>query len=194
MGIVYVLTNPAFPGLLKIGHTVQPLEKRMKSLHSTGLPEPYKCVAAWEFEDHKGAERALHAAFADFRHSRGREFFEIKPDRVLAILEQFGTRDVTPPAGPLRHIAPTPPRKKPFRFSMLDIAPGETLSSIWDDSVTCTVVDDQNVEFAGDVMSLSAAAETVARGRGKTPKALRGPACWRYGDPPKTLAALRDLA
>ena len=38
-GIVYLLTNPYMPGLVKIGMTIQEdLEKRMKELYTTGVP------------------------------------------------------------------------------------------------------------------------------------------------------------
>ena len=38
-GIVYLLTNPYMPGLVKIGMTKQEdLEKRMKELYTTGVP------------------------------------------------------------------------------------------------------------------------------------------------------------
>ena len=47
--IVYVLTNPAMPGIVKIGMTdkleVQP---RMRDLYTTGVPLPFDCVIAIE--------------------------------------------------------------------------------------------------------------------------------------------------
>ena len=64
--IVYVLTNPAMPGIVKIGMTdrleVQP---RMRDLYTTGVPLPFDCVIAREIEDKEAAEieRALHTAF-----------------------------------------------------------------------------------------------------------------------------------
>ena len=45
--IVYVLTNPAMPGLLKIGSTTQEeVDTRMKQLYSTGVPVPFDCAIA----------------------------------------------------------------------------------------------------------------------------------------------------
>lgn len=194
MGVVYILTNEAMPGLVKIGHTGQPVEKRIKSLNVTGVPYPYECVAAWEFRDAVGVEKTLHRAFADRRVSK-KEFFKMAPDPVVAILEQFGRKDVTPPRarGAGSRVADSPKTKrKPFRFAMVGITPGETLTSVWDESVTCTVVDDRRVEFGGEPMTLSAAAKRVIRGRGKNWKAVAGPDSWCYGDPPSTLNKLRD--
>lgn len=194
MGVVYVLTNPAMPGLVKIGHTSQPVKDRMRSLNSTGVPYPYDCAAAWEFRDHVGVEKALHRAFADCRVSE-KEFFKMDPKRVMAILEQFGRKDVTPPRSSETGTAVTnPPRSKRqmFRFSMVGIEPGVVLTSVWDESVTCTVVDDRRVQFVDEVMTLSAAAKRVIRGRGKNWKSVAGPDSWCYGDPPRTLNRLRD--
>jgi len=40
-GIVYLLTNPVMPGLVKIGMTTQEdIDKRMKELYTTGVPVP----------------------------------------------------------------------------------------------------------------------------------------------------------
>jgi hypothetical protein len=58
--IVYVLTNPAMPGLIKIGMTTQmEVEARMKQLYSTGVPVPYDCAFACQVKDASEVERAL---------------------------------------------------------------------------------------------------------------------------------------
>ena len=45
--IVYVLSNPATPGLLKIGSTNEDsVENRMSDLYTTGVPCPFHCVIA----------------------------------------------------------------------------------------------------------------------------------------------------
>lgn len=46
-GIVYLLTNPVMPGLVKIGMTAQKdIEKRMRELYTTGVPVPFECQFA----------------------------------------------------------------------------------------------------------------------------------------------------
>ena len=46
-GIVYLLTNPVMPGLVKIGMTTQEdIDKRMKELYTTGGPVPFECQFA----------------------------------------------------------------------------------------------------------------------------------------------------
>ncbi|NBO92714.1 MAG: GIY-YIG nuclease family protein, partial [Planctomycetia bacterium] len=45
--IVYVLTNEAMPGLIKIGLTSDSVESRLTSLSShTGVPLPFECYFA----------------------------------------------------------------------------------------------------------------------------------------------------
>lgn len=46
-GIVYVLTNPAMPGLVKIGQTKRDkMDARLKELYGTGVPLPFECQYA----------------------------------------------------------------------------------------------------------------------------------------------------
>ena len=42
MGFLYFLYNPSIPGKLKIGYTTGTIEKRLRDLHSTGVPEPFQ--------------------------------------------------------------------------------------------------------------------------------------------------------
>ena len=47
--IVYILTNEAMPGLIKIGYTDKSIEERMKELsRHTGVPLPFSCFYAIE--------------------------------------------------------------------------------------------------------------------------------------------------
>jgi len=43
-GIVYLLTNPVMPGVVKIGMTTrEDMDARMRELYSTGVPVPFEC-------------------------------------------------------------------------------------------------------------------------------------------------------
>ena len=99
--IVYVLTNPAMPGMVKIGMTDRPdVQHRMGDLYTTGVPLPFECAIAREIEDREAAEieRALHTAFGPNRVNRFREFFQVDPEQVEVLLRVMPGRDVTPPA------------------------------------------------------------------------------------------------
>lgn len=97
--IVYVLTNPAMPGIVKIGMTERDdVQPRMSELYSTGVPLPFECVIARQLDDVDAArvENALHTAFDPNRINPSREFFEIEPEQVEALLQVMPGRDVTP--------------------------------------------------------------------------------------------------
>ena len=94
--IVYVLTNPAMPGLVKIGMTSQAdVENRLRQLYTTGVPVPFECNFACQVKDADSVESALHFAFGDFRINQNREFFKISAERVIAILKLVQVNEVT---------------------------------------------------------------------------------------------------
>jgi len=69
-GIVYLLTNPAMPGLVKIGMTTrEDVKQRMKELYGTGVPVPFDCryICKVKSSDCAKIEKALHTAFAPDR-------------------------------------------------------------------------------------------------------------------------------
>lgn len=91
-GIVYVLSNPWMPGLVKIGKTTSTrLKARMQNLYSTGVPAPFKVEFSCSLGlgDYSDVEAALHNAFANQRVNKNREFFQIEPERVIPLLEIF---------------------------------------------------------------------------------------------------------
>lgn len=99
--IVYVLTNPAMPGLVKIGMTDRnDVQQRMNGLFGTGVPFPFECVMAKEVEGMTAGqvESAFHRAFAPNRANPNREFFQIEPEQAAAILRLLPGKDVTPGA------------------------------------------------------------------------------------------------
>jgi hypothetical protein len=95
-GIVYVLTNPAMPGLIKIGQTANEIHNRLNELHTTGVPLPFDCLYACEVEDRRLVETSLHKAFYPSRVNPRREFFKIDQEQAIVILRLFAKKDVTP--------------------------------------------------------------------------------------------------
>ena len=97
--IVYALTNPAMPGIVKIGMTDRDdVKRRMSDLYTTGVPLPFDCVVAREIDGREALEieNALHTAFGPNRVNSSREFFQIDPEQVQALLMVMPGRDVTP--------------------------------------------------------------------------------------------------
>jgi hypothetical protein len=94
--IIYILTNPAMPGLIKIGMTERGrVDDRMQELYSTGVPLPFKCFFAYKVENARKAEDALHHAFGETRINPKREFFTVAPDRVATILKLLPGEEIT---------------------------------------------------------------------------------------------------
>ena len=77
-GFVYILSNPAFPELLKIGKSSRdPVKYRAPELSQTGVPEPFKVEYYAYVDDENILEAALHQYFDQQRTNRNREFFKI---------------------------------------------------------------------------------------------------------------------
>lgn len=96
-GIVYVLTNPAMPGIVKIGKTARDsVDARLNELYSTGVPVPFECAYAARVSDESKVEKAFHQAFSPYRINAKREFFEIDAEQAIALLELMSIEDVTP--------------------------------------------------------------------------------------------------
>lgn len=77
-GFVYLLTNAAMPGLVKIGMTRRhPLERVRELNSSTALPLPFKIVSAVETKNAVALEKSIHTTLSKQRENGRREFFRI---------------------------------------------------------------------------------------------------------------------
>ena len=88
-GEIYILVNPAFPSLVKIGYADN-VQKRVKSLNSnSGLPDPYHVYATYKvkkrLEDLK-LHKLIDSLDSDLRHTKNKEFYEMSPEKAYAIL------------------------------------------------------------------------------------------------------------
>lgn len=83
IGFIYVLSNEAMPGLVKIGLTVDTPESRAKSLFSSGVPLPFRVEFYASVNDCLKVERAIHEDMARFRLHDGREFFTVSVDEAI---------------------------------------------------------------------------------------------------------------
>jgi len=96
MSIVYILTNEAMPGYIKIGRTETSVSQRMLELEKTSIPLPIRCYYAAKVVYYAKVERTLHTAFGDHRVRPSREFFRMVPYKAKVILELMAVADVTP--------------------------------------------------------------------------------------------------
>lgn len=99
-GIIYILSNPCMPNIIKIGRTNQEdVKMRMAQLYTTGVPVPFQCEYAAVVKDMDRVERALHIAFGPNRLNPKREFFEIDALQAIAIIKLLEIEDVSPQVG-----------------------------------------------------------------------------------------------
>ena len=183
MGIVYILSNPAFDNYVKIGRTID-IEQRMKQLDNTSVPLPFRCVFAVEVDDDVAVERLVHQAFADVRVRTTREFFEIDAQRVIAALKLTKGRDVTPKKDiaedeeSIVALERAITKRKSYSFSDAHVNVGDVLSYTKDESITAIVVADKKIEFEDQVISLSKAALILLHREGYNWKQANGWAYW----------------
>ena len=91
---VYALTNPAMPGIVKVGKT-QDVQQRVRNLSShSGVPVPFEIELAVKVEDAKRLEDALFSVLRGSRVNQKREFFEVDVEDLRSVLVECG-EDVT---------------------------------------------------------------------------------------------------
>ena len=165
-GIVYLLTNEAMPGLVKIGKTVDnDPQGRIDKLYTSGVPVPFKCTLAKRVDDQDAVEQALHRVFRPDRFNPKREFFKIDPEQAVAALSIVAGEDVTPAINQANNEISEIERSSSERlrtrrpnlnFREMGISPGDVLQPTSGEE-TATVVDDRKVRFRDREMSLTEA-------------------------------------
>ena len=89
VGSIYILVNPAFPNLVKLGYADDVL-KRLRSLNSnSGLPDPYHCYAIYKVKK-RLEDLKLHGLIDSLdktlRHVKNREFYEMDAEKAYSVL------------------------------------------------------------------------------------------------------------
>jgi hypothetical protein len=170
-GIVYVLTNPAIPNMIKIGITSgDDVKNRMAQIYTTGVPLPFECVYAAKVSNHDKVEKALHVAFGPDRVNPKREFFEIEPAQAIAIIKLMEIKDLTPKVANEKEevdevdidAGKAYSRKKRLRFSFseMGIPIGTEFVSVTSGE-TARVESDCTIIFRGNEVSLTAATREI---------------------------------
>ena len=195
MKTVYILINEAMPGIIKIGWTDKTVEERMKELDRTATPLPFTCYYAKRVDDPTFVELKLHQAFDEFRIRDNREFFRMSPDQAKAALEIASGEDVTPKEDVVenesdRAALDRERKRSRFNFSQIGIEPGEILEFKKDPSITAKVIENDQIEFRGNITSLSPAALIIVHEMGYKWTKIVGPQFWMYKG--KTLYELNN--
>jgi len=164
-GIIYILTNPAMPGIVKIGKTAREIETRLGELYTTGVPVPFECVFAGKVSDIDKVEKAFHLAFAPYRINPKREFFQIEAEQAIAMLEIMTTEDVTPAIQKeadevdiesKEASKKLKARRPSYNFLEMGIPIGSKLYFTQSSEKSVEVANERRVSFKGEIISLSA--------------------------------------
>ena len=88
-GYIYVLTNPAMPGVVKIGRTDRDPRDRARELRTTGVPSPFEVAHSCLVDDSVSFEAQIHhlLAASGARPLRDREFFAISVDQAVELIQ-----------------------------------------------------------------------------------------------------------
>jgi T5orf172 domain len=164
-GMVYVLTNAAMPGLVKIGMTDANERVRMDQLYTTGVPVPFDCAVAKRVDNAVGLERALHTAFGPNRVNPRREFFSVSVEQVRAIIDVFpgvllsDEEAVSEPALPEESASAerlSKSRKPNMNWTEMGIPVGSRLVFTEGEEIAI-ILDERKVLFRGEEMYLTKA-------------------------------------
>lgn len=79
---VYVLSNPSYPNIYKIGKTTRSVEERMNELNNTSVLTPFKLEIEFKTDNCHDLEKYLHKKLDRYRVNKKREFFKCDLDTI----------------------------------------------------------------------------------------------------------------
>ncbi|MBR4038035.1 MAG: GIY-YIG nuclease family protein [Tidjanibacter sp.] len=171
-GYVYILTNPSFKeDWVKIGKSSRPVDIRSKELDNTAVPLPFEIYATLKTVKYEQVEKLIHKTIdrlTDLRIRQNREFFNVPPAKALDILKDISTtlddavidevylgeRRFSVLQDTDNAICEFKRRRPPFKFSMINIPIGSTIT-FTPTGIDVRVVDDDHVEYEGRIYKLS---------------------------------------
>jgi hypothetical protein len=87
-GYVYCMSNPAMPGLLKIGYTERTVDERLQEANlSTWVPLEFSLEFAKFVKEPNAKEQVVHRILAADRVNPRREFFRTTADKVRLLFD-----------------------------------------------------------------------------------------------------------
>lgn len=200
-GCVYILTNKSFrDNWIKIGKTSNLAEIRSRQLDNTSMPLPFEVYATLETSKYSEVEVLLHKTIdrlSDLRIRQNREFFNIDPEEAYGILKDISCllddATISEPAQAVPCSNDTDNkrrRKENFRFSMIGLKPGDTIT-FTPTNTDVKVNTDKKIEYEGRLYTLSAFAGTFMPDEQRnSADSYVGPAFFTYNG--ESLVSLRD--
>ena len=184
-GVIYILTNPSFPEYVKIGYA-NDINRRLQQLNrSECIPFAFRVYATYEVSS-RLSDLKIHSIIDKLNPNlrsvesfngkqRVREFYAMSPEDAYSILEAIaeihGCTDKL-------HLATVSAEDKAAEetASKCQIPVGELIEYCENPDITAEVVDDRNVSYNGEVMSLTALAKLLS---GKK-YSIAGPKFFKY--------------
>lgn len=95
VGYIYILSNGAMPGLLKIGITSRDVQERVQELSSsTGVPHAFEIEYYCLTRDPEKIEEEVHERFSSYR-KKGKEFFSVSIEEAVRMIDSL-VKNVVP--------------------------------------------------------------------------------------------------
>lgn len=185
MGVIYILTNPAFKDYVKIGYA-DDLEKRLKQLNSSeAVPFAFRVYATYDVEG-RLTDKKLHSLIDQLNpglrsidefdgKKREREFFAMSAEEAYSIFECIaeisGTSSRLKKRTPEGHeikdeelanqINQEVQRRKPIDLFEIGLKKGDVLEYRDDPSIKVTIEDNRHIRYDEEITSLSALAQRL---------------------------------
>lgn len=181
-GVIYITTT-SVTGLIKIGKTqTTQFESRMAVLEQNGYwnVNGLKRFFAVEVDDYDAKEKLLHTVFSKSQVASS-ELFALDKNLAKEMLMSFDGKIIFPYAEEKPHARKSPAKK--LSFKSLGIPIGSTLVFVGDESLCVKTVDDSSqVEYSGEVKSLSSMTRFLFEKIGKVNKsgAYQGGVYFKY--------------
>lgn len=84
-GWIYVLSNKAMPGLLKIGYSTKDPSLRIDDLNTTGLPHPFILEYDALVVGPRDVEQAVHSQLSSYHEAK--EFFRVSVSKAVSTIK-----------------------------------------------------------------------------------------------------------
>lgn len=200
-GVIYILTNPSFPKYVKIGYA-NDINRRLQQLNrSECIPFAFRVYATYEVSS-RLSDLKIHSIIDKLNPNlrsvesfngkqRVREFYAMSPEDAYSILEAIAeihgctdklhlatvsAEDKAAEETAQEIDTESTERASNFSFSKCQIPVGELIEYCENPDITSEVVDDHNVRYNGEVMSLTALAKLLS---GKK-YSIAGPKFFKY--------------
>jgi hypothetical protein len=85
-GWVYIITNRAMPGIVKIGYSTKDPKLRAMELEGTGTPHPYEVEFEVLVYNPSEIERRAHRILKHFRE--GKEWYRCSLDQAITVIQK----------------------------------------------------------------------------------------------------------